>query len=117
MVYHAPMVEKLLAQELANPYPAVVRIVGVKIRDRGEVKKFDAGEASLVMGDRVLLEVAGELSYGVVCFECAKTDIIFFPAKGVQKKIPKRGFFYISSPSTPRFFSLMRAFLPVRLRR
>lgn len=60
------MVEKLLAQELANPYPAVVRIVGVKIRDRGEVKKFDAGEASLVMGDRVLLEVAGELSYGVV---------------------------------------------------
>ena len=66
MVYHAPMVEKLLAQELANPYPAVVRIVGVKIRDRGEVKKFDAGEASLVMGDRVLLEVAGELSYGVV---------------------------------------------------
>ncbi len=43
MVYHPPMVDKLLAQELATPYPSVVRIVGVKIRDRGEVKKFDAG--------------------------------------------------------------------------
>ncbi len=60
------MVDKLLAQELAKPYPSVVRIVGVKIRDRGEVKKFDAGESHLSVGDRVLLDVAGELSYGVV---------------------------------------------------
>ncbi len=66
MVYHPAMVDKLLAQELATPYPAVVRIVGVKIRDRGEVKKFDAGEAALVFGDRVLVDVAGELTYGVV---------------------------------------------------
>lgn len=60
------MVDKLLAQELAKPYPSAVRIVGVKIRDRGEVKKFDARDASLTVGDRVLVEVAGELSYGVV---------------------------------------------------
>ncbi len=66
MVYHPTMVDKLLAQELAKPYPSAVRIVGVKIRDRGEVKKFDAGEANLVVGDRVLVDVAGELSYGVV---------------------------------------------------
>lgn len=66
MVYHPAMVDKLLAQELAKPYPSVVRIVGVKIRDRGEVKKFDAGEANLAVGDRVLVEIAGELSYGVV---------------------------------------------------
>lgn len=44
MVYHPAMVDKLLAQELAKPYPSVVRIVGVKIRDRGEIKKFDAGK-------------------------------------------------------------------------
>ena len=60
------MVENLLAQELSKPYPSVVRIVGVRIRDRGEVKKFDAGDVPLVSGDRVLLEVGGELSYGVV---------------------------------------------------
>lgn len=66
MVYHPAMVDKLLAQELATPYPSVVRIVGIKIRDRGEVKKFDAGEASLAFGDRVLVDVAGELTYGVV---------------------------------------------------
>lgn len=60
------MVDTLLAHELAQPYPSAVRIVGVKIRDRGEVKKFDAGEAVLAAGDRVLLDVAGELSYGVV---------------------------------------------------
>ena len=66
MVYHPAMVDKLLAQELAIPYPSVVRIVGVKIRDRGEVKKFDAGEAALALGDRVLVDVSGELTYGVV---------------------------------------------------
>ena len=60
------MVDSLLAQELAKPYPSVVRVVGIKIRDRGEVKKFDAGEALLAIGDRVLLDVAGELSYGGV---------------------------------------------------
>jgi len=60
------MVDKLLAYELAQPYPSAIRIVGVKIRDLGEVKKFDAGEATLAIGDRVLVEVAGELSYGVV---------------------------------------------------
>lgn len=60
------MVDTLLAHELAQPYPSAVRIVGVKIRDRGEVKKFDAGEAALAVGDRVLLDVGGELSYGVV---------------------------------------------------
>lgn len=60
------MIDSLLAQELAKPYPSSIRVVGVKIRDRGEIKKFDAGEAPLAIGDRVLLEVAGELSYGVV---------------------------------------------------
>ena len=60
------MIDSLLAQELAKPYPSAVRVVGIKIRDRGEVKKFNAGEAVLAIGDRVLLDVAEELSYGVV---------------------------------------------------
>src|SRR5687768_7746481 len=60
------LMDRLLAQELAKPYPPTVRVVGIKIRDRGEVKKFDAGEAQLATGDRVLLDVAGELNYGVV---------------------------------------------------
>lgn len=44
------MINSLLAQELAKPYPSAVRIVGVKIRNLGEVKKFDAGDAILVTG-------------------------------------------------------------------
>src|SRR5574340_377399 len=60
------MVDTLLAHELAQPYPSAVRIVAVKIRDRGEVKKFDAGEAALALGDRVLRDGGGELGYGGV---------------------------------------------------
>ena len=60
------MIDSLLAQELVKPYPSAIRVVGIKIRDRGEVKKFDAGETLLALGDRVLIDAAGELSYGVV---------------------------------------------------
>ena len=60
------MIDGLVAQELAKPYPSSIRVVGIKIRDRGEVKKFDAGDALLAIGDRVLLDLAGELTYGVV---------------------------------------------------
>ena len=60
------MLDGLVAQELAKPYPSTVRVVGVKIRNRGEVKKFDAGDVLLAIGERVLLEVGGELTYGVV---------------------------------------------------
>lgn len=88
MVYHPSMVDKLLAQELAKPYPSVVRIVGVKIRDRGEVKKFDAGETSLAMGDRVLVEVAGELSYGVVYGPPQATP--FIPPMRVLQSIARK---------------------------
>ncbi len=64
----APM-EPAIAEELAQPYPASVRLVGVKIRDCGEVKKLGAAAASLRCGDRVLLEVDGEVTYGVVYTE------------------------------------------------
>ncbi len=46
--------------EMVKAYPQSVRLTEVKIRDRGEVKKLDAGELVLRTGDRVLLEVDGE---------------------------------------------------------
>lgn len=61
--------ESPLAEELSKPYPASVQLVGVKIRDCGEVKKLDAGGTSLKRGDRVLLEADGEVTYGVVYTE------------------------------------------------
>lgn len=82
------MIDGRIAQELAQPHPSVVRIVGVKIRDRGEVKKFDAGEASLAIGDRVLLEVAGELSYGVVYG--APQPMPFIPPMRVMQSIARK---------------------------
>jgi cell fate regulator YaaT (PSP1 superfamily) len=61
-----PIMDHLVAQELAQSYPSTVRVAGVKIRDRGELKKFDAGNHLLAIGDRVLFNLAGELTYGVV---------------------------------------------------
>jgi cell fate regulator YaaT (PSP1 superfamily) len=49
-----------------TPHPATVRIAGIKVRDRGEVKKMGVGEAALRVGDRVMLEVERDLTYGVV---------------------------------------------------
>ncbi len=39
------MVDRHLAQELTKSYSSAVPVVKIKIRDLGEVKKFDAGEA------------------------------------------------------------------------
>ncbi len=63
------MMNSVMANGLSRPYPPEVRLVGVKIRDRGEVKKFAVGDAVLQLGDRVILEAAGELTYGVVYVE------------------------------------------------
>lgn len=49
-----------------DAFPSTVRVVGVKVRDRGEIKKLGAGDASLRLGDRVMLEVDGDLAYGTV---------------------------------------------------
>ncbi|MBX3237008.1 MAG: hypothetical protein KF814_12715 [Nitrospiraceae bacterium] len=82
-----PMVDKLIAQELAVPYPASVRVVGLKIRDRGEVKKFDAGDCSLRMGDRVVIDLDGDLTYGVVYAE--PYSVPFVPQMRVMKAITR----------------------------
>lgn len=56
-------------QELQETFPATIRIVDVKIRNRGEVKKMGAGDAGLRVGDRVMMEIDRDLTYGVVCRE------------------------------------------------
>jgi len=62
--------------ELQETFPATIRIAGIKIRDRGEVKKMGVGAASLRVGDRVMLEVERDLTYGVVYQEPYPTPFI-----------------------------------------
>ena len=77
-----------MAKELSQPYPASVRLVGVKIRDCGEVKKMDAAGAALRCGDRVLLETDSEVTYGVVYTEPYPTP--FVPPMRVMKSILRK---------------------------
>jgi len=86
-MYHYRM-ESLIAEELSKPYPAVVRLVGIKIRDLGEVKKMDAGDASLRCGDRVILEAEGEPTYGVVYAE--PYYMPFTPPMRVMRRILRK---------------------------
>lgn len=80
--------DALVTEELSPPYPVSVRLVGVKIRDCGEVKKLGAAGASLRCGDRVLLEVDGEVSYGVVYTEPYPAP--FAPPMRVMKSILRK---------------------------
>lgn len=82
------MVDDLLAHELSQPYPASVRLVGLKVRNRGEMKKLGAGDVSLRLGDRVMLESDGELTYGVVCREPWPTP--FIPPMRVMQSILRK---------------------------
>lgn len=86
-MYHRLM-ESVVVEELSQPYPTSVRLVGVKIRDCGEVKKLGAAGTALRCGDRVLLEVDGEVTYGVVYTEPYPTP--FVPPMRVMKSILRR---------------------------
>lgn len=80
--------KSVIAEELSQPYPSSVRLVGVKIRDCGEVKKLGAAAASLRCGDRVLLELDGEVTYGVVYTEPYPTP--FIPPMRMMKSILRK---------------------------
>lgn len=80
--------EPLISGELSQPYPASVRLIGVKIRDCGEVKKLGTSEPSLRRGDRVLLEVDDEVTYGVVYTEPYTTP--FIPPMRAMKSILRK---------------------------
>ena len=80
--------ESVFAEELSQPYPTSVRLVGVKIRDCGEVKKLGAAGASLRCGDRVLIEIDDEVTYGVVYTEPYPTP--FAPPMRAMKSILRK---------------------------
>lgn len=80
--------DQAILEELSQAYPPSVRLTEVKVRDRGEVKKLDAGELPLHVGDRVLLEVDGEVTYGVVYAEPYRTP--FIPPMRVLKPILRK---------------------------
>lgn len=80
--------DQTVIDELAASYPPSVRLTEVKVRDRGEVKKLDAGELSLRVGDHVLLEVDGEVTYGVVYTLPYRTP--FIPPMRVLKPLLRK---------------------------
>jgi cell fate regulator YaaT (PSP1 superfamily) len=86
-VYDRPM-ESTLAEEFAHAYPQSVRLVGVKVRNRGEVKKLDSADVPLCNGDPVLIEVEGEVTYGVVYTEPYSTP--FLPPMRAMKSILRK---------------------------
>jgi cell fate regulator YaaT (PSP1 superfamily) len=69
-------------------FPSTLRVVGVKIRNCGEVKKMGAGDADLRAGDRVMLELDGHLTYGVVHLE--PQAMPFIPQMRVMRGILRR---------------------------
>jgi cell fate regulator YaaT (PSP1 superfamily) len=77
--------EPTLAEEFIHAYPKSVRLVGVKIRNRGEVKKMDSAGAPLRTGNPVLIEVDGEVTYGIVYTEPYSTP--FIPPMRAMKSI------------------------------
>ena len=80
--------EPACSDELHLTYPTSVRLVGVKIRNRGEVKKLGAAGAPLRYGDPVLLEVDGEVTYGIVHTEPYSTP--FIPPMRAMKSILRK---------------------------
>ncbi len=52
--------------DVLTPWPTWVSLVGVKIRNRGEVKKLGSNGLTFSHGDPVLLEADGEVTYGIV---------------------------------------------------
>jgi len=53
---------------IATPVPAIplVSVATIKVRDRGVLKKVGAGDAALHDGDRVILALSEETTYGVL---------------------------------------------------
>lgn len=49
-----------------DAYPATVTVAGIKIRNLGEIKTLATAGLSLRVGDRVMVEQYGDLTYGVV---------------------------------------------------
>lgn len=55
-----------LVRQEPEAVPETIRVAGVKIRNRGAIKRMAAGSIQLEVGDRVMLEMDRDLTYGVV---------------------------------------------------
>ena len=88
IVYDRRMESSFDTEFPTTAWPTWVRIVGVKIRNRGEVKKLGSNGLSLSHGDPVLLEVDGEMTYGIVYTEPYSTP--FVPPMRVMKSIVRK---------------------------
>ncbi|TKB80643.1 MAG: stage 0 sporulation protein [Nitrospira sp.] len=65
--------------------PSVVFTADVKIRNFGEPKKMNAGGLSLRRGDRVMIEVNRDLTYGVLVSD--PVSMLFVPPMRMMKTI------------------------------
>jgi cell fate regulator YaaT (PSP1 superfamily) len=68
--------------------PSVVFTADVKIRNFGEPKKMNAGALTVRRGDRVMVEVNRDLTYGVVVSE--PVSMLFVPPMRVMKTILRK---------------------------
>lgn len=68
--------------------PPVVFTADVKIRNFGEPKKMNAGALTVRRGDRVMVEVNRDLTYGVVVSE--PVSMLFVPPMRVMKTILRK---------------------------
>jgi cell fate regulator YaaT (PSP1 superfamily) len=73
---------------LQPPQPGSVRVGGVKLRNRGEIKKVGLGEDQVQVGDYVMLTMDDELTYGVVHLE--PMTLPFSPPMRVMKSILRK---------------------------
>ncbi len=78
----------MIDPELQQAVPGSIRLVGVKVRNCGEIKKLGTASVSLRKGDWVLLEADEEITYGVVHTEPYSTP--FIPPMRIMKSILKK---------------------------
>ena len=55
-----------LDQDSDGPFPETVAVIGVKVRDQGEVKKTRTDDHSVRVGDHVILALDNDQTYGKV---------------------------------------------------
>lgn len=72
-------------EELQEHYPTTIRIAGIKVRGRGDIKKMGVGDAVLRAGDHVILSVSREPTYGIVHTE--PLPMPFIPPMRVMQSI------------------------------
>ena len=74
--------------EPEESYPEFVTIVGVKVRDQGEVKQTRTDGTTLEVGDFVLLELDNDVTYGKVYY--GPQVLPFIPPMRVMKSVLRK---------------------------